>query len=267
MPDSKARLDVKLTLVGGPTLLIEIAGLRLLSDPTFDPPSQYASRGIVLEKTAGPAIAAEEIGPVDAVILSHDQHFDNFDRAGRTFAFNVKTVFTTPSAAERLGKNAKGLAPWETAIIDGNALDGKGGTQLSITATPARHGPAGFEPISGEVVGFVVGVEKPGDAIYLTGDTVWYEGVAEVARRFKPGLVVVFAGAAKPRGPFRVTMDDNDAIETAHAFPHARIFAIHNHGWKHFTETQEDAVRAFTALGIGSRLQTLELGKAFHLQI
>ncbi len=255
-------LDVNLTLVGGPTLLVEIAGIRLLSDPTFDSPSQYESRGIVLEKTAGPAVSAEEIGPVDAVLLSHDQHFDNFDRAGRAFLPSAKTTFTTRSGAERLGRGAKGLALWETATIEGQS-----GRKLSITATPARHGPAGFEPISGEVTGFIVGIDKLGDAIYLTGDTVWYEGTAEVARRFSPRLVVVFAGAAKPRGPFRVTMDNNDAIEAAHAFPQARIIAIHNHGWKHFTETQEDTIRAFTALGIGSRLQTLELGKQLRLQI
>jgi L-ascorbate metabolism protein UlaG (beta-lactamase superfamily) len=267
MSDAKASLDVTLTLVGGPTLLMEIAGVRLLSDPTFDPPSQYESRGIVLEKTTGPAVSAEQIGSVDAVLLSHDQHFDNFDHAGRAFAATAKSILTTPSGAERLGKNAKGLAPWETAKVEGSA-----GHQLSITATPARHGPAGFEPMSGDVTGFVVGIDKPDlgevhDGIYLTGDTVWYEGTAEVARRFKPRLVVVFAGAAKPRGPFRVTMDDNDAIEAAHYFPQAHIIAIHNQGWKHFTETQEDAVRAFTAFGIVTRLQTLELGKALHLEI
>ena len=139
-------LDVNLTLVGGPTLLVEIAGIRLLSDPTFDSPSQYESRGIVLEKTAGPAVSAEEIGPVDAVLLSHDQHFDNFDRAGRAFLPSAKTTFTTRSSAERLGGNAKGLAPWETTTIEGKA-----GHRLFIASTPARHGPAGFEPISGEV--------------------------------------------------------------------------------------------------------------------
>jgi L-ascorbate metabolism protein UlaG (beta-lactamase superfamily) len=255
-------LDVDLTLVGGPTLQMEIAGIRLLSDPTFDPPCKYQSGSIVLEKTAGPALSAEEIGLVDAVLLSHNQHFDNFDRAGRAFLSHAKTTFTTRSGAERLGHSVKGLAPWEMATVESQA-----GRQLSITATPARHGPAGFEPISGEVTGFLVGTENPGDAIYLTGDTVWYEGTAEVARRFSPRLVIVFAGAAKPRGPFRVTMDNNDAIEAAHAFPQARIIAIHNHGWKHFTETQDDAVRAFTALGIGSRLQTLELGKQLRLQI
>jgi L-ascorbate metabolism protein UlaG (beta-lactamase superfamily) len=71
-----SNLNVSLTLVGGPTVLIEIAGLRILTDPTFDPPGQYDSRGIVLEKTVGPAVSADEIGAVDAVLLSHDQHFD-----------------------------------------------------------------------------------------------------------------------------------------------------------------------------------------------
>jgi hypothetical protein len=33
----------------------------------------------------------------------------------------------------------------------------------------------------------------------LTGDTVWYDGVAEVARRFRPGVVLLFAGAARIR--------------------------------------------------------------------
>ena len=81
----------------------------------------------------------------------------------------------------------------------------------------------------------------------MTGDTVWYEGIAEIARRFSPRLVIVFAGSAKPRGPFHVTMDNNDAIETAHAFPDARIVAIHNHGWTHFTESPADVVKAFGA--------------------
>ena len=88
-----------------------------------------------------------------------------------------------------------------------------------------------------------------GDANYITGDTVWYKGIAEVAKRFRQRLVIVFAGAAKPRGPYHLTMDNNDAIETAHAFPQTRIAAAHNHGWRHFTESPADLAEAFTALG------------------
>jgi hypothetical protein len=91
-------------------------------------------------------------------------------------------------------------------------------------------GPAGIEPISGDVIGFALAIAAPGDAIYATGDTAWYEGVAAVARSMRPRQVVIFAGSAKPRGPFHVTMDNNDAIETAAAFPDAQIAAVHNHG-------------------------------------
>ena len=168
----------------------------------------------------------------------------------------AEITFTTSVGATRLGGSATGLSPWET--IDFKGSDAQ---RVYITATPARHGPPGIEPITGEVIGFLLGVNEPGDSIYITGDTVWYEGVAEVARRFRPRLVMLFAGSAKPRGPFHVTMDNNDAIETAHAFPDAKIVAIHNEGWAHFTESQDDVIRAFGTLGLGACLQTLERGR------
>ncbi|MDA8049481.1 MAG: MBL fold metallo-hydrolase [Rhodospirillales bacterium] len=250
-----AKTGAALTLIGGPTVLIEIGGFRLLTDPTFDPPGRYEARGVVLKKTRGPGMAPAELGRIDAVLLSHDQHFDNLDRAGRAFLDGVGRTFTTEAGAARLGGAARGLAPWETATL------ASGHARLFVTATPARHGPPGIEPMSGDVVGFVLGLEQPGDAIYVTGDSVWYEGVAEVARRFRPRLVILFAGAAKPRGPFRMTMDNNDAIEAVQAFPAARIVAVHNDGWAHFTESQADLVQAFTTLGLASRVGTLEAGR------
>jgi L-ascorbate metabolism protein UlaG (beta-lactamase superfamily) len=232
-----------------------MGGARFLTDPTFDTAGEYHSGAIVLKKLKGPAVAAEAVGNVDAVLLSHDQHWDNFDRGGRAFLEKAKRAFTTPAGSARLMGNAVGLSTWETQSIEASS-----GHEVQITATPARHGPHGFESMSGEVCGFALGIEKPGDAIYVTGDTVWYDGVAEIARRFRPRLVIAFTGAAKPRGPFRVTMDSNDAIETAAAFPDSKIIGIHNDGWAHFTENQADLAQAFVALGIGSRLQKIEPG-------
>ena len=62
--------------------------------------------------------------------------------------------------------------------------------------------------------------------VYISGDTVWFDGVAEVARRFRAGVVLPFAGAAQTRGPFHLTMDTNDTIETARAFPDAVIVPV-----------------------------------------
>jgi L-ascorbate metabolism protein UlaG (beta-lactamase superfamily) len=257
-----AGVETTLTLIGGPTVLIEIGGFRLLTDPTFDAPGHYTAGPVRLEKRSGPALSMEQVGEVDAVLLSHDQHLDNLDHSGRAFLSRAGTSFTTPIGSERLGKGATGLAPFETAT-----LTGKAGRELFITATPARHGPVGIEPITGDVAGFLVGVGEPGDAIYVTGDTVWYEGVAEVAQRFAPKLVIAFAGSAEPRGPFHVTMDNNDVIATAHAFPDARIVAVHNDGWAHFTESQADVATAFGALGLTERLVPLIPGRPVMLTL
>ena len=60
--------------MGGPTAILEIGGLRLLTDPAFDPLGEYLSgSGILLTKTRGPALRTDDVGSIDAVLLSHDQ--------------------------------------------------------------------------------------------------------------------------------------------------------------------------------------------------
>ena len=250
--------SVRITLIGGPTALIEFGGFRLLTDPTFDPPGDYSLPHVTLTKLTPPALSLEQIGPVDAVLLSHDQHADNLDHAGKAMLAKVGRVLTTKAGAARLGGHVEGLAPWDTA-----ELSKAGAPSLHINATPARHGPAGIEPLSGDVIGFVL---TPSDAgarpIYITGDTVFYAGVAEVERRFKPGLVIPFAGSARTRGPFHLTMDTNDVIETAHEFSDAIIVPVRHDGWAHFTQSGDDLAKTFVALGFASRLRLLEPGIA-----
>lgn len=249
-----------LTLIGGPTVLIEIDGFRLLTDPTFDLPGVYQLPHVKLEKLSPPALALEAIGEIDAVLLSHDQHADNLDESGKRFLPRAKRVLTTEVGAKRLGGHAEGFSPWASTELS------KNGHSLTITATPARHGPAGIEPLAGDVIGFVLSsaVLRP---IYITGDTVWYDGVADIARRFHAGLVLLFAGAARTRGAFHLTMDVNDAIETAHAFPDATIVPVHYEGWAHFSQSGDDLVQTFKALNIGDRLKVLQPGVATAVEL
>jgi L-ascorbate metabolism protein UlaG (beta-lactamase superfamily) len=246
-------MTLSITLIGGPTALIEIDGFRLLTDPTFDGPGAYQLPHVKLEKLAGPALGADRIGEIDAVLLSHDQHSDNLDHSGKDFLKQAGRVLTTEAGAKRLGHHAEGLAPWATAELS------KNGKSLTVTATPARHGPAGIEPLSGDVIGFVLS-PKMSAPIYVSGDTVYYDGVAEVARRFKARVVLPFAGAAQTRGPFHLTMDTNDTIETARAFPDAVIVPVHTDGWAHFRQSAQDLRATFDMLGFGKRLKLLEPG-------
>lgn len=256
-----ANETAKLTLIGGPTLLIEYAGLRILTDPAFDPPQTYQAGPITLTKKTGPALSVEQVLPVDIVLISHEQHLDNLDISGRAMLSHAKHLFTTPAGAPKLGPNAKGIATWNSTTL--TTADGR---TLTITSTPARHGPHGFEPISGDVTGFVLSIDNS-PSIYVSGDTVWYSALSEIPQRFPIGLAILFTGAAQPRGPFDVTMSTNDAVEAAAYFKNAAIVAIHNEGWAHFTQTQQDVATAYKVVGIESRLRLLEPGVPLSLSL
>jgi L-ascorbate metabolism protein UlaG (beta-lactamase superfamily) len=91
---------VRVTHIGGPTALIQAEGWSLLTDPTFDDPGRrYAfGWGTSSRKMAGPAIAAADLSPIDAVLLTHDHHGDNLDAAGRALLPSAGVVVTTVSA-------------------------------------------------------------------------------------------------------------------------------------------------------------------------
>src|SRR3954471_2642093 len=94
----------RLIYVGGPTALTEMAGARLLTDPTLDPAgTEYPTPAYTLRKTMDPALSAEALLPLDAVLLSHDHHFDNLDHAGCRLLARAGRVVTTRDGAARLG--------------------------------------------------------------------------------------------------------------------------------------------------------------------
>ena len=254
--------EFAITYVGGPTAILTIDGVSFITDPTFDPAGgDYASGAVRLHKTRGPALAADELGRIDVALVSHDQHPDNLDTSGRELLKTVPHVLSTRAGAVRLGSGAIGLMPWQNWTVRSRR-----GTTLLVTATPARHGPVGIEAITGEVIGFVIsGVESGLDLAYATGDTVWYEGTREVARRHRPRTVLVFAGGAQVRGPFYLTMDTNDVIEAAAAFPEALIVPVHHDGWRHLTQSQEDLAKSFQALGMSDRLRLVTGGETIRI--
>src|SRR5262245_14048862 len=89
----------RITLIGGPTAIIEITGFRFLTDPTFDEPGEYKLPNVTLTKTSGPALSLKQVGAVDAVLLSHDQHSDTLDNSGRAFLKQASRDVDDPASA------------------------------------------------------------------------------------------------------------------------------------------------------------------------
>lgn len=210
--------------IGGPTTLMRIGGLSLLTDPTFDPPGEYPMPGGALVKLSGPTRRPDQLGPVDAVLLSHDEHPDNLDRSGREFLSTVPRVFSTAAAARRLD-GVDGLVPWSTC-----ELSRPDGTVLTVTAVPARHGPPGSESVIGDVTGFVVsGDDVP--TVYFSGDNASLDLVADLADRIGPiDVVVLCVGAPKlPRvaGDQVLGLGARGAVVVARLLERAAVVPVH----------------------------------------
>lgn len=257
--------DFPVRVFGGPTALFEYGGLRFLTDPTFDAPGDYARPGgPLLTKTAPAAAAPADLGSVDVVLLSHDEHADNLDTSGRALLPGIPLTLTTPGGGERLreslGDKVRGLADWESV-----ELDRPGGGTVTVTGVPALHGPGPREQVeafTGQVVGFVLtGEGLP--TVYVSGDNASLDAVREIAGRFGPvDTAVLFAGA--PRFPVLfdnqvLVLDSAMAAEAAQVLGARRVVPVHYDSWAHFTEGRAQLEAAFTAAGLADRL---DWGKA-----
>jgi L-ascorbate metabolism protein UlaG (beta-lactamase superfamily) len=261
-------MDVSLTHIGGPTVLIEVEGWRILTDPTFDPPgrSYRFGWGTGSRKVAGPAIAASELGPIDAVLLSHDHHADNLDPAGRDLLPAAGTVITTLPGAKRLGGHAHGLAPWATTRLEAPERP-----SIEVTATPCRHGPPLSRPLVGHVIGFALAWDGQDDGVlWISGDTVLYRGVREVAERLSVGTALLHLGGVRfpISGPSRYTMTAAEAVELCRLIRPRTAIPIHYEGWKHFREGREAIERELAqAPDVLKTIRWLAIGTPTALEV
>ena len=254
------RRPCAVSVLGGPTTVLDLGGQRIVVDPTFDPPGPHA----YLTKTAAPAVDAAALGPVDVVLVSHDQHLDNFDDAGRAMALSAPLVLTNPGAAQRLGAPARGLAPWETVELDG----------LRVQAVPAVHGPAdGERDDSGHVNCEVTGFVLSGDGVptvYVSGDNASLAAVAKIANGVGAiDVAVLFVGAARvppKQGGRPLTLTSARAAAAAEVLAPRVVIAAHLDSWAHFTEGLDDVATAFYDAGIADLLDQTPHGSWVDLE-
>ncbi len=259
-------MNIRLTHISTATVLLEIGSLRLLTDPVFDSAGgqYFFGYGTNSIKLTEPAMRPENLGKIDAILLSHDHHEDNLDRAGRALLPSAKQVITTSAGAKRLGGNAIGLKTWQSTTLEAEDI------KIKITAVPAHHGTLGSHLIVGETTGFIL--EWTGQqhgALYISGDTVWFNGLSEIARRFKIGTAILHIGGAQfpIMGPIRFTLNAKEALKVVHALNPRTVIPIHYEGWKHFKETGAAAREVFEASDVNEKIRWLPMGKSSEIEI
>jgi L-ascorbate metabolism protein UlaG (beta-lactamase superfamily) len=253
--------EARITHIGGPTALIEAAGWRILTDPTFDPPGKryFFGWGTTSRKLAGPSMPPSEIGPIDAVLVSHHHHGDNLDPTARELLPTWGTTVTTTKAARVIGGESIGLEPWATTT-----LEAPGKPTITITATPCRHGPPGMDPITGPVIGFSLRWEgQQHGELWVTGDTVFYPGLREVPKQLNIGTVLAHLGAVRfayLTGPFRYSMDGREAAELLALVNPRTVIPVHYEGWSHFKQDRDEAEPQLASSAVGAAVHWLDPG-------
>jgi L-ascorbate metabolism protein UlaG (beta-lactamase superfamily) len=259
---------VNITHIGTATAILDIDGVRFLTDPAFDPAgSEYpfpipGHPDFKLVNQNGPAIPVEELPHIDAVLLSHEDHPDNLDTKGRLFLEGRK-VFTTEDGAKNLQPrpDVRGMKAWESVAT---TVGGKG---FKITATPCQHVPGN------ECTGFILESlsfgkhEESGlpNAIFFSGDTVYFPELDKIKEKWHLALAILNCGSVLvplPTGGLLVTMDGEQAVALVNTLQPDVVVPMHYEGWAHFAQSRAQLAEAFANAGMNDRVRWLEMGKA-----
>lgn len=251
---------VNMTLIGTATAIVSIDGVNLLTDPAFDEAgSEYDVGVTTLKSITGPALGLHELPTIDAVLLSHEDHPDNLDTAGRTL-LEGRTVITTVDGANKLKPRpaVRALRPWESISLK------LGGKDFIITGTPCQHLPGG------EVTGFLLGTSSFGtspeglpNAIYISGDTVYLDELVEMRKKYHVVLAILNLGgvvAPSREGPLQITFDAKSAARLAREIEADIVVPIHYDSWEHFVESGDEAAKVFETEGLKDRVLWLTPG-------
>ncbi|GAA3739178.1 MBL fold metallo-hydrolase [Leifsonia bigeumensis] len=252
--------QIAVTYLGGPTVLLEYAGLRIITDPTFDEPGRYPDPdgGQALVKTRGPALQPAQLGPVDLALVSHHHHEDNLDTAGREYLAEVPRTLTTVAGAAELGGTAVGLEPGQSHPVG----------SVTVTATRALHGPDDVAEAIGPVIGFVLQAEGE-PTVYVSGDNASLDVVREVTGTFGGASIAILnAGAARVREiDADLTFGSAAAVKAAIILAAQQVVGVHTEDWEHFSESREQLEKAFAAADLTEVLVDSPRGERVVIEV
>jgi L-ascorbate metabolism protein UlaG (beta-lactamase superfamily) len=237
---------VRITLIRSATIVVELAGRRILVDPMLDdvgarPPIEQTGNQVRNPTVPLPVPAEDVVRGLDAVIVTH-RHRDHLDARAEELLPRDVPVFCQPEDAQALD----GLGLDARPVDDTLTWDG-----LQIIRTPARHGSGRIAELLAPVSGFLL------DDVYLAGDTVWYEGVEDTIERHRPRVAIVNAGGAEFVEGGLIVMGIDDVREVAARVP--SVVAVHLEALNHCFLTRAELRTALPTVLVPEDGETVEV--------
>ena len=258
-----------ITFIGTATTLIQAGGFTLLTDPNFlhRGDRAYVGLGLSTRRRTEPALSPAQLPPLDAIVLSH-HHGDHFDRIAAAELDHDLPVITNAHAARKLRSQGfrapVALANWETQVLR------RGDAELRVTSLPGKHAPEplGFviPPVMGILLDFSVGGERR-LRLYITGDTLFYEGIVEIARRCPDiDLCVIHLGGTRIAGVL-LTMDGRQGAAALRVVAPRAAIPVHYDDYTLFRSPLADFRREAERTGLPTEIHYLDRGERHPLQL
>jgi L-ascorbate metabolism protein UlaG (beta-lactamase superfamily) len=264
-------MPAELTFIGTATALLDIGPFTILTDPNFLHRGEraYLGYGLWSRRLTEPALAPAQLPPVDVILLSH-LHGDHWDRRSRRELDHALPVVTTPHAARRLRTRhrfgaAVGLRTWERHTL------AKDGSTLTITSVPGAHSAnpvirALLPPVMGSVLEVAGQDGTVIRRIYVSGDTIVFDGLDAIARRHGPlDTAVLHVGGTTLPGGFVVTMTGAGAVECLRRVRPRAAIPVHYDDYRVFKSGLDDVRRAAEAAGLEVQMRYVRRGQATEL--
>jgi len=206
-PERVAADELGITFIGHSSFLIQIDGKNILVDPVL------SKRLIVLRRLRRPGIAAEQMPPIDVVLVTH-AHMDHLDfaslrqviRTTRRLSGRTPEVIVPRGVEDLVSRldfaRVHELEWWERLNLQG----------LEVTMTPCQHwGARLFNDTHRGYGGYVI--EGGGHSVYHSGDTAYFDGFVEVGRRLNPQVALLPIGAYFPDTYRAVHTNPEEAVQ------------------------------------------------------
>lgn len=259
----------ELTFIGTATTLLRLGPFAVLTDPNFLHRGERAhlGYGLTSRRLTEPALQPAQLPRLDGVVLSH-LHGDHWDHRATSELDRTLPVLTTPHAARRLhGRgfgNSTGLATWQAHSLRSE------GWQLTVTALPGKHAFGLLGRLLPPVMGSLLELIDPGGSVvkrlYLSGDTLVFDGLGEIARRHPDiELAVLHLGGTTLPGGFVVTMDGEAGARLCEILRPRNVVPVHHDDYGVFKDPLAHFRRAMYARDLPVNVREVARGDSIPI--